>query len=219
MPIGHRSRKTRRTITRSRFSPTTASAVSGVTGQASDTLTIRASAIPGPEWTTPLSIRVTWNRPCARRCASSATWPARLACYAGGGVCTIFGPACALGQFWSIFVHAHEPGQEDKAVNHVEQLHLSRCFQASAGKLGCLSCHDPHVAVGPDRRIAHYRTRCLTCHQQHGCSLPPGLAGRRRQTIAASPATCRATVRWISPMPQPPIIGSSGRPPRLPRPR
>jgi predicted CXXCH cytochrome family protein len=83
-----------------------------------------------------------------------------------------FRPGLPLGQFWSIFVHAREPGQEDKAVNHVEQMHLSRCFQDSAGKMGCLSCHDPHVAVGPEQRVAHYRARCLACHQQDSCSLP-----------------------------------------------
>jgi hypothetical protein len=90
-------------------------------------------------------------------------------------------PGLPLGQFWSIFVHAREPGQEDKAVNHVEQMHLSRCFQASTGKLGCVSCHDPHVAVGPEQRVAHYRARCLSCHQEHGCSLPSAV---RRQTQA-----------------------------------
>jgi hypothetical protein len=90
-----------------------------------------------------------------------------------------FRPGLALGQFWSIFVRAREPGQEDKAVNHVEQMHVSRCFQASAGKLGCLSCHDPHVAIGPEQRVDHYRARCLSCHQDHGCSLP---SAARRQT-------------------------------------
>ena len=60
-------------------------------------------------------------------------------------------------------------------------MHLSRCFQASAGRLGCVSCHDPHVAVSREQRIAHYRNRCLSCHQQRGCSLPPA---ERRHTQA-----------------------------------
>jgi hypothetical protein len=92
-----------------------------------------------------------------------------------------FRPGLPLGQFWAIFVQAREPGQEDKAVNHVEQMYLSRCYQASAGRLGCLSCHDPHVAVDSVQRIAHFRNRCLACHQQNGCSLPPAV---RRQTQA-----------------------------------
>lgn len=138
-----------------------------------------------------------------------------------------FRPGLPLGQFWSIFVHAYNNGQEDKAVNHVEQMHLSRCFQASAGKLGCLSCHDPHVAVGPERRVAHYRARCLSCHEQHGCSLPSAV---RRQTqaddsciachmprysavdIAHAAATNHRIVRQ-APSPDAPNAASSSSPP------
>jgi tetratricopeptide (TPR) repeat protein len=58
-------------------------------------------------------------------------------------------------------------------------MHSSRCFQASAGRMGCISCHDPHVAVGLPQRVAHYRDRCLACHQEVACGLPPA---RRRQT-------------------------------------
>lgn len=92
-----------------------------------------------------------------------------------------FRPGLPLGQFWSIFVRARELGQEDKLVNPVEQMYSSRCFQASAGKLGCVSCHDPHVAVGPTQRVAHYRDRCLSCHELQGCSLPSAV---RRQKQA-----------------------------------
>jgi Tfp pilus assembly protein PilF len=50
----------------------------------------------------------------------------------------------------------------------------SRCFQGGRGpsRLGCVSCHDPHVHVGPERRQAHYRERCLKCHQPQNCSAP-----------------------------------------------
>jgi tetratricopeptide (TPR) repeat protein len=77
-----------------------------------------------------------------------------------------FRPGLPLEEFLSIFVHARESGEEKKAVNHVEQMYLSRCFQRSEadGKLGCISCHDPHQHVGPERRLAHYRERCLQCH-------------------------------------------------------
>jgi tetratricopeptide (TPR) repeat protein len=51
-------------------------------------------------------------------------------------------------------------------------MYQSRCFRGSAGRLGCISCHDPHVHVGPDERVAYFRDRCLKCHQDRGCSLP-----------------------------------------------
>src|SRR5262249_36412479 len=47
----------------------------------------------------------------------------------------------------------------------------SRCFQASAGKLGCISCHDPHERIEKPARDGYYRARCLSCHEQHGCSI------------------------------------------------
>jgi hypothetical protein len=86
-----------------------------------------------------------------------------------------FRPGLPLEEFVSTFVRATEGERDNKAVNHVEQMHASRCFRASAGdnKLGCVSCHDPHVhVVEPAERVRHYRAACLACHEQHGCSLP-----------------------------------------------
>jgi hypothetical protein len=85
-----------------------------------------------------------------------------------------FRPGMPLYLFWSVFVPDREPGSEHKAVNHFEQMNLSRCFQGSSGanRLGCVSCHDPHEKPAEERRVEFYRSRCLQCHQQHGCSLP-----------------------------------------------
>jgi hypothetical protein len=90
-----------------------------------------------------------------------------------------FRPGLPLEQFWAIFVQDRRAGEEGRAVNHVEQLYSSRCFQKSAGQMGCISCHDPHEAVGPERRLNYYRDRCLACHQPGSCNLPPAV---RRQT-------------------------------------
>lgn len=38
----------------------------------------------------------------------------------------------------------------------------SRCFQASDGRLSCLTCHDPHADLAPDP--ASYDSRCRDCH-------------------------------------------------------
>jgi predicted CXXCH cytochrome family protein len=85
-----------------------------------------------------------------------------------------FRPGMALQPFWSVFVHDRSAEGAEKAVNHVEQMHQSRCYLHSSGerKLGCVSCHDPHEKIAASRRVSFYRGRCLQCHREHGCSLP-----------------------------------------------
>jgi hypothetical protein len=85
-----------------------------------------------------------------------------------------FRPGLPLEKF--LAVHTNRDGEDYKVVNHVEQMRLSRCFQKSAeeNKLGCISCHNPHEHVGPERRATWYRGRCLQCHQGRGCKLHLG---------------------------------------------
>jgi Flp pilus assembly protein TadD len=85
-----------------------------------------------------------------------------------------FRPGMSLDAFLAVLVRERRAGSGQKAVNHVEQMYQSRCFQGSSGKdrLGCVSCHDPHVHVRPERRVDYYRGRCQACHQQRRCTLP-----------------------------------------------
>jgi len=105
-----------------------------------------------------------------------------------------FRPGLPLGDFWSIFVRPRGAADDGRAVNHVEQMYLSKCFlqtraaASSDKKLGCISCHDPHVYVGPERRVDYYRRRCLTCHEERPCAVPG--AERRRQDPADSCIDC-----------------------------
>lgn len=86
-----------------------------------------------------------------------------------------FRPGLPLDRFWAVAVHDEE---DFKVVNHVEQMYRSQCFKESAEpqKLGCISCHDPHVKPQPHERSNYFRARCLQCHQDDQA---PSAAQRR----------------------------------------
>lgn len=88
-----------------------------------------------------------------------------------------FRPGMHLADVLAVFVESSPRGgvrQVGKAVGHVGQMRSSRCFQSSAGKLGCISCHDPHSTPPLKQRAAYYRERCARCHREpeSGCALP-----------------------------------------------
>jgi Flp pilus assembly protein TadD len=117
-------------------------------------------------------------------------------------------PGLPLNEFWAVIVQGPQSGEDSKAVNHVEQMYQSKCFQRPQGEiqLGCTTCHDPHVPVGEPQREEHYRAACLKCHapplpqplspegarggreKLPGCS--EALAQRQRTTPADSCITC-----------------------------
>jgi hypothetical protein len=97
-------------------------------------------------------------------------------------------PGLPLSEFVAVYVRPPEEVDTRKAVSHVEQLYLSRCFRASGGKMGCVSCHDPHALPSGGQRVRWYRDRCLDCHQDTSCTLAP--VERRRQDPADSCIDC-----------------------------
>ncbi len=90
-------------------------------------------------------------------------------------------PGLPFQRFWTVLKQP-EGQVKNHFVGQVEQMHESRCFIASQGRLGCIACHDPHVFPSPEEKIAYFRTRCLNCHTDRGCSLP---ANTRRETNRA----------------------------------
>jgi Flp pilus assembly protein TadD len=97
-------------------------------------------------------------------------------------------PGLPLHRFWAVFVALPEFRGPQRAVGQVEQMVDSRCFRASDGKLGCISCHDPHELPEPKERVGFYRSRCLSCHHEESCGLSP--ATRRRQNQDDSCIAC-----------------------------
>ena len=53
--------------------------------------------------------------------------------------------------------------------HHPYRMRQSRCFVESDGAMNCLTCHDPHRKVAKEDRVAHYRARCITCHDLADC--------------------------------------------------
>jgi Tfp pilus assembly protein PilF len=52
-------------------------------------------------------------------------------------------------------------GERFEINHHPYRLEQSRCVTESEGRLGCLTCHDPHRKVVD---AAHYRKACMSCH-------------------------------------------------------
>jgi predicted CXXCH cytochrome family protein len=95
-------------------------------------------------------------------------------------------PGLPLELFVAVFVLPAELADRHKAVSHAEQLAVSKCAEKSAGKLGCIACHDPHSVPEPAARAMHYRARCLNCHEHDapGCTLPSTQRGPTDDCVA-----------------------------------
>lgn len=85
-----------------------------------------------------------------------------------------FRPGMRLEDVWAVLIGGppRAAGGAAPAVNQVHQMRDSVCFQASGGKLECLSCHDPHGVPDETGRVDFYNERCLNCHRDQGCALP-----------------------------------------------
>jgi hypothetical protein len=95
-----------------------------------------------------------------------------------------------LEEVWTVFLKGDgiDPVGMTRAVGQVEQMRESACFRKSQGRLGCISCHDPHSSPTPAEREPFYNGRCAVCHAEKGCSLPP--AERSAVPAAGSCIAC-----------------------------
>lgn len=81
-----------------------------------------------------------------------------------------FRPGTPLGDVVAIFsVPQTIKGNHFVALDQFEQMKMSRCWSGSSGRLGCISCHDPHVQLHSAEAAEFFRGRCLTCHTTDTC--------------------------------------------------
>ncbi len=84
-----------------------------------------------------------------------------------------FRPGTPLGEVVAIFsVPPTIKGNRFLALDQFEQLKMSRCWAASNGRMGCITCHNPHFQPHGDQAADFFRRRCLTCHSTESCRGP-----------------------------------------------
>ena len=91
-----------------------------------------------------------------------------------------FRPGTPLGNVVSVFSAPVSPKVSIiKALSHREQMEMSQCWNGSNSRLGCITCHDPHVELRGAEAATYFRRKCLACHTVKSCALP---VARRQST-------------------------------------
>ena len=80
-----------------------------------------------------------------------------------------FRAGSALEEIFAVAIPASTRDRRNVA-SHSEQLALSACAKASAGKLWCATCHDPHRADA--QRASGYNNTCHGCHGELSAKHP-----------------------------------------------
>ncbi len=83
-----------------------------------------------------------------------------------------FRPGTPLNEIAAILktpIDLHAP--QTPLLEHYYSMTLSRCYRGSGGKLGCQSCHDPHVEPTAEEAPKYFREKCLQCHTEKNCTL------------------------------------------------
>jgi tetratricopeptide (TPR) repeat protein len=61
--------------------------------------------------------------------------------------------------------------EQSPLLEHYYSMTLSKCYRESGKKLGCQSCHDPHVQPSAEKAPEYFRDKCLHCHTEKSCTL------------------------------------------------
>ncbi|MFZ0758672.1 MAG: hypothetical protein WAM69_01875 [Candidatus Sulfotelmatobacter sp.] len=109
-----------------------------------------------------------------------------------------FRPGAELDDTLSIFMvpFTRQSAPKDDLLQHYLSMRLSKCYRKSGGRLGCLSCHDPHVQPSRQEAPAYFRQKCLACHTEKSCALPLSL--RQHETPPDDCAGCHMPKRDVT---------------------
>lgn len=129
-----------------------------------------------------------------------------MKCHQGGDVRVVqpgkkgqdFRPGSPLDTVEAIFkvpLSSDSPPQS-VLLEHYFGMRLSKCYRASAGKLGCITCHNPHAEISGAEAVTYYRAKCLRCHQPESCKL--AVEERVKKSPADDCASCHMPKRTVT---------------------
>ncbi len=107
-------------------------------------------------------------------------------------------PGLPLDNVVALFKLRPAPGSAatSELLDRYGELMASKCYYSSGGRLGCVTCHDPHTKLAPEESVAFYRAKCLSCHTDKSCGLP--LKTRLGQSPANDCAGCHMLKQDVS---------------------
>jgi predicted CXXCH cytochrome family protein len=119
-------------------------------------------------------------------------------------------PGENLGDDVHYFIYVDQESQQIRALGQSEALWQSVCKIKSGDKMTCTTCHDPHSAPAPEKRVAFYRAKCLTCHTdafgaQHHADQPDCTSCHMPRTNTSNVAHTQATDHRILKLPMMPL--------------
>jgi hypothetical protein len=109
-----------------------------------------------------------------------------------------FRPGTELDDTLSIFLvpFNRESAPKDDLLEHYLSMRLSKCYVKSAGRLSCITCHNPHTQPSQQDASAYFRQKCLTCHTEKSCAVPLSL--RQHKTPPDDCAGCHMPKRDVT---------------------